>query len=99
AVMTAWLRRPLSVAARRTGRLMADARRDPEAREALRGVLERLPAALRARRRLPPKVEAAARLVDGGGARGRRRGTAPGARDGAAGVDAEGEARAGTPVR
>ncbi|MER7832900.1 glycosyltransferase [Streptomyces sp. NPDC095602] len=99
AVLTAWLRRPLSVAARRTGRLVADARRDPEAREALRGVLERLPAALRARRRLPPKVEAAARLVDGGGARGRRRGTAPGARDGAAGVDAEGEARAGAPVR
>ncbi|MFJ8693282.1 glycosyltransferase family 2 protein [Streptomyces roseolilacinus] len=72
AALTAWLRRPLSVAVRRTGALAADARRDPEAREALRGVLERLPAALRARRRLPAAVEAAARHVEGGRARGGR---------------------------
>ncbi|MDT9683978.1 glycosyltransferase [Streptomyces sp. TRM76323] len=70
AALTAWLRRPLSVAARRTGALAAQARRDPEAREALRGVLERLPAALRARRRLPPRVEAAARRVEGDRVRG-----------------------------
>ncbi|KAF0648187.1 MULTISPECIES: glycosyltransferase [Streptomyces] len=73
AVLTAWLRRPVGVALRRTGRLAADAarrgaeaREAREAREALRGVLERLPAALRARRRLPAHVEEAARRVEGG---------------------------------
>ncbi|MFG3496570.1 glycosyltransferase family 2 protein [Streptomyces sp. NPDC047928] len=64
AVLTAWLRRPPAVALRRTGALVADARRDPEAREALRGVAARLPAALRLRRPLPPAVEAAARRLD-----------------------------------
>ncbi|MFF9631865.1 hypothetical protein [Streptomyces fradiae] len=57
AVLTARLRRPVRVAPRRTGRLAADASRHGaaagEAREAPRGVLERLPAALRARRGLP----------------------------------------------
>ncbi|MFI2223979.1 glycosyltransferase [Streptomyces fradiae] len=70
AVLTAWLRRPVGVALRRTGRLAVDAARRGaearEAREALRGVLERLPAALRARRRLPAHVEEAARRVEGG---------------------------------
>jgi GT2 family glycosyltransferase len=64
AVLTAWLRRPLSVALRHTGALAAEARRDPEARAALRELLERLPAALRARRPLPASVEAAARRLE-----------------------------------
>ncbi|MER7516730.1 glycosyltransferase [Streptomyces sp. NPDC126499] len=63
-VVTAWLRRPLPVALRRTGELAVDAWNDPEARQALRGVLARLPAALRERRPLPARVEAAARRVD-----------------------------------
>ncbi len=64
AVVTALLRRPLPVALRQARALALDARRDPDAREALRGVLARLPAALRERRTLPPAVEAAARRVD-----------------------------------
>ncbi|MDX3098503.1 glycosyltransferase [Streptomyces sp. ME19-03-3] len=63
-VLTAWLRRPLPLALRRTWTLAADAAGDPVAREALRGVLTRLPAALRDRRGLPPHVEAAAALVE-----------------------------------
>ncbi|WP_263243529.1 glycosyltransferase family 9 protein [Streptomyces sp. A13(2022)] len=42
----------------------AEARRTPSARQALRETLLRLPAALRARRTLPPHVERAARLLD-----------------------------------
>jgi GT2 family glycosyltransferase len=61
---TAWLRRPLPHALARTRRLTADARHDPHARRALRETLTRLPAALRARRPLPPHVEGAARLLD-----------------------------------
>ncbi|MFF9864804.1 glycosyltransferase family 2 protein [Streptomyces sp. NPDC013953] len=64
AVLTAWLRRPLSVALRHTGTLAAEARQDPEARAALRELLARLPAALRARRPLPASVEAAARRLE-----------------------------------
>ncbi|MER7622083.1 glycosyltransferase [Streptomyces sp. NPDC126503] len=64
AVVTALLRRPLPVVLRQARALARDARRDPDAREALRGVLARLPAALRERRTLPPAVEAAARRVD-----------------------------------
>ncbi|MFF8261291.1 glycosyltransferase family 2 protein [Streptomyces virginiae] len=64
AALTAWLRRPVGVAAEHTRRLAAEAARDPEARQALVGMLKRLPAALRSRRRLPPTVEAAARLLD-----------------------------------
>ncbi|HEX5568172.1 MAG TPA: glycosyltransferase [Streptomyces sp.] len=63
-LLTAWLRRPLPLALRRTRELAAEARRDPEARHALRGALARLPAALRARRPLPPYVEEAARRVE-----------------------------------
>lgn len=65
ALLTAWLRRPLPHALARTRALAADARRDPHARHALRETLTRLPAALRARRPLPPHVERAARLLDG----------------------------------
>ncbi|MEU7281132.1 glycosyltransferase [Streptomyces sp. NPDC045431] len=68
AVLTAWLRRPLPVALRHTRDLAADARRDPQARAALRELLERLPAALRARRPLPAAVEAAARRLEREGA-------------------------------
>ncbi|AQS66787.1 glycosyltransferase family 2 protein [Streptomyces pactum] len=64
-LLTAWLRRPLPHALARTRALAADARRDPRARRALRETLTRLPAALRARRPLPPHVERAARLLDG----------------------------------
>jgi GT2 family glycosyltransferase len=65
AVLTAWLRRPVGVALRGTAVLAADAGRgDRDARAALLGALARLPAALRARRRLPRAVERAARLLD-----------------------------------
>ncbi|MFC8867221.1 glycosyltransferase family 2 protein [Streptomyces sp. NPDC057148] len=64
-LLTAWLRRPLPHALARTRDLVADARHDPHARRALRETLTRLPAALRARRPLPPHVERAARLLDG----------------------------------
>ncbi len=81
-----------AVALRRTGALAADAlvRRDGggrDARLALRGVAARLPAALRARRPLPPSVEEAARRVDRAGRPGR--GAPPG---GAARSAAEREA-------
>ncbi|MFF0792689.1 glycosyltransferase family 2 protein [Streptomyces spiralis] len=63
-LLTAWLRRPLPYALARTRALAADARRDPQARHALHETLTRLPAALRARRALPPHIERAARLLD-----------------------------------
>ncbi|MFD7713314.1 glycosyltransferase family 2 protein [Streptomyces sp. NPDC059785] len=65
ALLTAWLRRPLTTALRRTARLaVAAVRREPGAARALRGTAARLPAALRARRPLPAPVENAARLLD-----------------------------------
>jgi GT2 family glycosyltransferase len=64
-VLTAWLRRPLPHALARTRALAADARREPAARQALRETLARLPAALRARRPLPPHLERAAHTLDG----------------------------------
>lgn len=64
ALLTAWLRRPLPYALARTRDLAGQARHDVRAREALRGALARLPAALRARRPLPPPVERAARTLD-----------------------------------
>ncbi|MFG2386538.1 glycosyltransferase family 2 protein [Streptomyces avermitilis] len=64
-LLTAWLRRPLSHALARTCGLAADARHDPTARQALRESLTLLPAALRARRPLPPHLERAARTLDG----------------------------------
>ncbi|WP_437073705.1 glycosyltransferase family 2 protein [Streptomyces sp. enrichment culture] len=66
-VLTLWLRRPLPLAARAGARLAADAvTGDAGARRALGGVLLRLPAALVRRRRLPDRVERAARLLDAG---------------------------------
>ncbi|MCL7424971.1 glycosyltransferase family 2 protein [Streptomyces sp. YS415] len=71
-VLTRWLRRPLRVALRSTTRLAADALAGrPGARHALREVIARLPAALARRRRLPPHVEHAARLLDEEAARTR----------------------------
>ena len=63
-LLTAWLRRPLPLALRRTTALAAGAGRAPDARRALAGALARLPAALRARRPLPAEVERAARLLE-----------------------------------
>ncbi|WP_184574048.1 glycosyltransferase family 2 protein [Streptomyces zagrosensis] len=65
-VLTAWLRRPLRHAVGQTARLMADCRRDAEARAALREAAQRLPAALARRRRLPPRVERRVRLLERG---------------------------------
>ncbi|MFI0235131.1 glycosyltransferase family 2 protein [Streptomyces sp. NPDC016845] len=76
ALLTAWLRRPLSVALRSTAQLAgAAARGERDAATALKGVLARLPAALRDRDPLPARVEHAARLLDrpAPGAPGRRR--------------------------
>ncbi|MDQ1073615.1 glycosyltransferase family 2 protein [Streptomyces canus] len=64
ALLTAWLRRPLPYALARTRDLAGEARHDPHARQALREALARLPAALCARRPLPPQVERAARTLD-----------------------------------
>lgn len=64
ALLIAWLRRPLPLALRRTAALAAEARRDRDALRALRGALVRLPAALRHRTPLPPRVERAARRVE-----------------------------------
>ncbi|WP_394429480.1 glycosyltransferase family 2 protein [Streptomyces sp. SGAir0957] len=75
ALLTAWLRRPLTVALRGTAQLAsAAARGERDAAGALRGVLARLPAALRDRSPLPARVEHAARLLDRpvSGVRGRR---------------------------
>lgn len=63
-MLTAWLRRPVRHALARTGALAAEARADTTARRALRETLTRLPAALRARRPLPPHVERAARRLE-----------------------------------
>lgn len=64
-LLTAWLRRPLPLALRRTAALAADAARDPGARRALGEALARLPAALRGRRPLPAEVERGVRLLEG----------------------------------
>lgn len=64
ALLTAWLRRPLPSALARTRDLAAEARHDPHARRAFHEALARLPAALRARRALPPQVEQAARTLE-----------------------------------
>lgn len=63
-LLTAWLRRPLPLALRRTRALAARARYQPDARRALAGALLRMPAVLRARTPLPPRTEVAARMVE-----------------------------------
>lgn len=69
-VLTLWLRRPVGLALRASARLAAAALANrPGARRALRGLVERLPAALARRRRLPARVERAARLLETGSER------------------------------
>jgi GT2 family glycosyltransferase len=63
-VLTAWLRRPVWLAVVRSLRLAARAPRSATARSAGLAALVRLPAALAGRRRLPPRVERAARLLE-----------------------------------
>lgn len=63
-VLTALMRRPWRVVA---SRVVAALRSGPAGRAGLRGALPSVPAALRARTRLPAAVEAQARLVGQGG--------------------------------
>jgi GT2 family glycosyltransferase len=60
-ILTSVMRRPL----RRTLRLALRAARSVHGRRALVAAVPRLPAAIRARRRLPPDIEAARQLLDG----------------------------------
>jgi GT2 family glycosyltransferase len=62
-LLTAWLRRPASVALAETLRLARDAARDPDDRAALAAAARKLPAALRSRRRLPRQVEQKVRML------------------------------------
>lgn len=64
ALLTDWLRRPLSLALRHTAALAAAATRTAPARRALGGALVRLPAAVRARSPLPAYVENAVRCLE-----------------------------------
>ncbi|KAF4410787.1 MULTISPECIES: glycosyltransferase family 2 protein [Streptomyces] len=66
-LLTAWLRRPLPTALRRTAALAAAARTDATARQALGGAVARLPAALRCREPLPAHVEGAVRRLEARG--------------------------------
>lgn len=63
-VLVRWMRRPVRIAAAATAELVRDARHDPVARQALRGAVARLPAALGERRRLGPDVERAVDLLE-----------------------------------
>ncbi len=66
-VLVAWLRRPARCALTETGRLTRRvATGDPAAARAAAGVLTRLPLAVLGRRRLPPGVEAAVRVLGAG---------------------------------
>jgi GT2 family glycosyltransferase len=74
ALLTAWIRRPLPVALRETGRLLSErARGGTEAGRALREALVRAPAALRGRRPLPRWVEEQIRLLEADADAGRAR--------------------------
>ena len=61
---SAWLRRPLGSALRRTAQLLARHRREPWAAAALRDALRGLPWVARERRPVPASVEAARRRLD-----------------------------------
>lgn len=63
-VLSAWLRRPLAVALAATGELLAAASRDADARRALVGVAQRMPAALADRRPVPAHVETDIRTLE-----------------------------------
>ena len=64
-VLSAWLRRPLVVALKRTGRALASAVTDPAARRGLAGALGRVPAALSRRRVVEHELERQLRLLEG----------------------------------
>jgi GT2 family glycosyltransferase len=65
ALWSAWLRRPLAVAARRTVHLAAPAMRQPGARSGVLEALFGLPWVLRERRPVDPELEAALRTLEG----------------------------------
>jgi GT2 family glycosyltransferase len=66
ALLTAWMRRPVPVAARSARALALASLRDPAARAALVGVLARLPTALAHRAPLPAPLERQVRLLENG---------------------------------
>ena len=63
ALWTAWLRRPLLGAARRTAHLLGPWPRDPETRGGLIDALKGIPWVLRSRRPVPPELERRLRLA------------------------------------
>jgi GT2 family glycosyltransferase len=63
ALLSIWLRRPASVAARHTGRVLRGLR-DEHVRGALLDALRRLPEVVAARRTLPPEVEGQLRMLE-----------------------------------
>ncbi len=74
ALLTAWLRRPLRIALRETGRLLGEwAHGGTDAGRALREALVRFPAALRLRRPLPAWVEDQIALLESDARAGRDR--------------------------
>jgi len=64
--LTAWMRRPMGVAARETRALARRAVRDRQAAKAMAELAARLPAALVQRRKLPEAIESQAALVQRG---------------------------------
>jgi GT2 family glycosyltransferase len=67
--LTAWMRRPVGVAARETRALAARAMRDRRAAKAMAELAARLPAALAQRRRLPEPIELQAARLEAAHAR------------------------------
>jgi GT2 family glycosyltransferase len=65
ALWCAWLRRPARVALRRTASMLRAAFADPEARAGLVAALGGIGYVLRERRRIPPHIEHAIRLLEG----------------------------------
>jgi GT2 family glycosyltransferase len=63
ALLSIWLRRPASVAARHTGRVLRGLR-DEHVRGALLDALRRVPEVVAARRTLPPEVEGQLRMLE-----------------------------------
>ncbi len=66
ALLSTWLRRPATVVARHTGRLLRGLH-DAQVRGALVDALRRAPAVMAARRTLPPDVERQLRMLEAGG--------------------------------
>ncbi|HEX2144572.1 MAG TPA: glycosyltransferase family 2 protein, partial [Glycomyces sp.] len=62
--LTAWMRRPMGVAARETRALAARAVRDRQAAKAMAELAAKLPAALVQRRRLPEAIESQAEALE-----------------------------------